>query len=120
MAVSPAADQFRKRPLTRRWRGVLAALISLALVLSFFHGWSYDADDGIATIAAVQTSCDASGKAPADWGAPHGDHCLAHVSTVATQDTAVPIEYVTRLPRLAAMLAPEAADLASPFKPPRA
>jgi hypothetical protein len=102
------------------WRSALAALISLALVLSFFHGWIFDGDDAVVTIASVQTSSDAPGKAAPDTGAPHGDHCLAHIATVAAQDNAAAIEYVTRIHRLAAMLAPEAADLASPFKPPRA
>lgn len=119
MARCLAAGSGSKRPRTRRWRSVLAALISLALVLSFFHGWSLDADDGIVTVATAQTNCDASGKNPADPSAPHGDHCLAHVTTVAPQDDAVAIEFVTRLHRLAALLAPDAADLASPFKPPR-
>jgi hypothetical protein len=104
----------------RRWRSVLAALISLALVLSFFHGWSLDADEAVVTVAAAQTSCDASGKTPADPAVPHGDHCLAHVTTVAPQDSVETIDYVTRLGRLAAVLMPETADLASPFKPPRA
>ena len=118
MATGLATPRDSKRAL--RWRSVLAALISLALVLSFFHGWSLDADDGIVTVAAAQTSCDADGKAAPDSATPHGDHCLAHVTTVAAQESAVAIEYVTRLPRVAAMLAPETADLASPFKPPRA
>ena len=89
-------------------------------MLSFFHGWSFDGTDNLAKVAAVQASCDGSGKGPADPVAPHGDHCLANVSTVTPQDDAVTIEYVTRLLRLAAVLAPDAADLASPFKPPRA
>ena len=113
-----------KRPRARRWRSVLAALISLALALSFLHSASADADDGISSVAIAQISGDGSandsGKSAPDWGAPHGDHCLAHVTTVAPQDNAMPIEYVTRLHRLAAMLAPETADRAAPFKPPRA
>ena len=119
MSIGLAANSDSKRTWARRWRSLLAALISLALVLSFFH--SIDGDDGIVTTAAAQTSCDASGKTPADSpAAPHGDHCLAHVTTVAPQDSAVAIEYVTRLYRLTAVAVPEAADLASPFKPPRA
>jgi hypothetical protein len=102
------------------WRGVLAALISFALVLSFFHGWSFDGDGGALSVAAVPASCDSSGKAAPDSAAPHGDHCLAHVATVAPQGIAETIEYVTRIDRLIAMLAPDSADLASPFKPPRA
>jgi hypothetical protein len=103
-----------------RWRSALAALISFALVLSFFHGWDFDGDDGIATVAMAQTSCDASGKAAPDAAPPHGDHCLAHVATVAPQDSAATIEYVTRPYRIAAAPLLEAADPASPFKPPRA
>jgi hypothetical protein len=118
MAASLAPRPDSKR--APRWRSVLAALISVALALSFLHSASLGADDGIETVVAAQANCDASGKSAPDWGAPHGDHCLAHVSTVATQDSAVPIEYVTRPYRLAAVLMPEAADLASPFKPPRA
>ena len=101
------------------WRSLLAALISFALVLSFFHGWSLDADAGVVTVASVQMSCDSGAKAAPDTGAPHGDHCLAHIATVAPQDSAAAIEYLTRI-RLAAVLAPEAASLSSPFKPPRA
>ena len=103
-----------------RWRSVLAALISLALVLSFYHGWSFDGDDGMVAAATAQTSCDAAGKAAPDRGEPQGDHCLAHLTTVAPQDNSVAIEYVTRILGLAAVLAPDTADLASPFKPPRA
>ena len=119
MASSLATQPDSKRPGARRWRSVLAALISLALALSM-HSASADADDGIASFAAVQTSGDESGKSAPDWGAPHGDHCLAHVTTVSPQDNAAPVEYVTRAPRLAAVLAPKSADLAAPFKPPRA
>lgn len=104
---------------SRRWRSMLAALISLALALSFLHGLNADGDDGMMTVT-TQSSCDGPGKSVPDRGAPHGDHCLAHVTTVATQDSAIAFEYVTRLPRLAAVPVPDAADLASPFKPPRA
>ncbi len=105
---------------TRRWRGVLAALISLALVFSFLHDWSIDADSGALTVASVQIDGAAADKAAPDWGAPHGDHCLAHLTTVAPYDSAVPIEYAARPFGFAAALLPDAADLASPFKPPRA
>jgi len=121
MAASPAAQSDSKRARSRRWRSVLAALISFAVVLSYFHDWSFDGNDGTLTVAAVQLlHGDASDKSTPDWGAPHGDHCLSHVSTVAPQDSAVPTEYVTRAYRLAVMPLPEGADLASPFKPPRA
>ena len=124
MAGSLAAQPDSKRPRARRWRSVLAALISIALALSFLHSSDFDIGDAAASVAAVQIGCNDvardSGKSAPDWGAPHGDHCLAHVTTVSPQDNAVPIEYVTRAPRLAAVPAPESADLAAPFKPPRA
>ena len=118
MATGLATPRDSKR--AHRWRSVLAALISLALALSFLHGLHADDDDGVITVAAAQTIPEGSGKAAPDWGAPHGDHCLAHVSTVAPQGNATPIDYVTRLHPLADVLAPKTADLATPFKPPRA
>ena len=102
---------------------MLALLTSLALMLSFLHDWgewSLDADAGSLTVAAVQMNGDTSGKAAPDWGAPHGDHCLAHAKAVAPQDSAVSIEYVSRAYSFAAAPLPEGADPASPFKPPRA
>ena len=119
MAASLAAQADLYRPRRRRWRSVFAVLMSLALVLSFLHDWGVDDDDVALTVAAVQMNGDASGKAAPDWAAPHGDHCLAHATAVAPQDSAVPIEYVTRYSFAAAPL-PEGADPASPFKPPRA
>jgi hypothetical protein len=119
MAASLTAQPAWKCPRRRRWRRVLAVLTSLALALSFLHDWDFDHDHDTLTVAAVQLNDDASGKAAPDWGAPHGDHCLAHATAVAPQDSAVPIEYVTRYSFAAAPL-PEGADPASPFKPPRA
>jgi hypothetical protein len=120
MAASLAVQPDSYRPRRRRWRSVLAVLTSLVLVLSFLHDWGSDHDDDTLTVAAaLQMNGDASGKAAPDWAAPHGDHCLAHATAVAPQDSAVPIEYVTRYSFVAAPL-PEGADPASPFKPPRA
>jgi hypothetical protein len=119
MAASLPARLDSKPQRTRGWRSVLAALISLALVLSVFHGFCADEHAG-PTFSATQASCDNSGKSVPDSAAPHGDHCLAHAATVAPQDNAATIEYVTRSLRLTTALAPDAADLASPFKPPRA
>jgi hypothetical protein len=118
MATGLATRLDSKR--VHRWRSVLAALISLALALSFLHGLNADDDDGVVTVEAAQMTPEDSGKSVPDWGAPHGDHCLAHVSAVALRDNATPIKYVTRLHPLADVLAPKTADLATPFKPPRA
>ena len=100
---------------------MLAVLTSLAVVLSFLHDWGeFDDDHGAVTIASVQLNGDTSGKAAPDWDAPHGDHCLAHATGVAPQESAVPIEYAARPYSFAAAPLPEGADPASPFKPPRA
>ena len=105
---------------SRRWRSVLAGLISLALVLSFFHGWTSDGDDAAPAISIAQAIDDLSGKTPAHPAPFHGDHCLTHVSSVAAQETAVAIDYVAHFYRFASMRSPKAADLLSPFEPPRA
>jgi hypothetical protein len=108
------------RATSRRCRSVLAGLISLALVLSFFHGWTFDGDEAAPAMSIAQTVDDLSGKTPAHAAPFHGDHCLTHVSSVATQETAVTIDYVAHSYRSASMRSPEAADLLSPFEPPRA
>lgn len=100
-------------------RSVLAVLLSFALLLSFFHPCCLDGDASAVTVAVAQGSHDsADGNAAAP--APHCCHCLAHAATLAPQANAVEIEYLTRSYRLAAVPMPEAADLASPFEPPRA
>jgi hypothetical protein len=106
---------------TRLWRGLLASLISLALVASLFHCCCcVDGDEVTLTASAVQTSYDESGKtAPCSAGA-HCCHCLAHVTTPpASPDGAVSIEYVKRVDRFAEAAALDSAYLDSPFKPPR-
>jgi hypothetical protein len=105
---------------SRRWRSVLAALISLALVLSFLHGLGFDSDDTVPALSIARLAGDATDKAPAHPAPLHGDHCLTHVATVAPQDTSVAIEYSTHAYRALAMRAPETAEPISPFKPPRA
>jgi hypothetical protein len=121
MAASPAASHLSlERSRTPRWRVALAALISLALVFSFFHGWSFDSDDGALTISIAQPGCDTTGKTPAHPTPIHSDHCLAHMASVTPQDTTTAIEYVTRGYRWSVEHAPDLADRGSPFKPPRA
>ncbi|MCA1453543.1 hypothetical protein I6F35_09985 [Bradyrhizobium sp. BRP22] len=105
---------------SRRWRSLLAGLISLALVLSFFHGLGFDSDDAVPALSIAQLAGDATDKAPIHPAPLHGDHCLTHVSTVATQDTSVTIEYAPHAYRLLAVRAPDTAEPISPFKPPRA
>jgi hypothetical protein len=108
------------RATSRHWRILLAAVISVALVLSFFHCPCLDCDDPVSTLSIAQLSGDASGKAPAHPAPVHCDHCLTHVSTVAMQETSVAIEYIPHAYRLLRMRAPETAEPISPFKPPRA
>ena len=119
MAASLAIPRDSIRPRIRRWRVALAALISLSLVLSFFHCCCLDGDEGTLSVSVSQTACDISGKTSPASPAPHCCHCLAHATTVVPQDSAVAIEYVAGDYAFAAAPLLEAADLASPFKPPR-
>lgn len=106
---------------SRRWRSLLAGLISLALVLSFFHGWAFDGDDDAASVISIaQSITDTGGKAPAHPTALHGDHCLTHVASVAPQETAFPIAYAPHSYGDTSIEPPASADRLSPFKPPRA
>jgi len=105
----------------RRWRSLLAGLISLALVLSFFHGWTSDRNDDAAPVASIAQSINDTGsKAPAHPASLHGDHCLTHVASVAPQETAFPIAYAPHRYGDASIALPASADRLSPFKPPRA
>ena|SRR4029079_9340405 len=117
MATNLAAHRGTERP--RILRGALVALISLALVLSLFHCCCLDGDEGTPTVAVAQASCDVAGKVDYAAPAPHCCHCMAHVTTLTPQADAVAIEYATRFPRPVAALAPDPADLGSPFEPPR-
>lgn len=106
---------------SRRWRSLLAGLISLALVLSFFHGWAFDGDDDAAPgFSIAQSINDTGGKAPAHPASLHGDHCLTHVASVTPQETAFPIAYALHSYGDSSIGLPASADRLSPFKPPRA
>ena len=122
MDASPITSRSSLRAAgSRRWRSLLAGLISLALVLSFFHGWTADADDDAApAVSIAQSINDTAGKAPAHPASLHGDHCLTHVSSVAPQETAFPIEYAPHTYGDVSMQVLASADRLSPFKPPRA
>lgn len=105
----------------RRWRSLLAGLISFALVLSFFHGWAFDShDDAAPAFSIAQSINDTGGKAPAHPASLHGDHCLTHVVSVAPQETAFPIAYAPHSYGDSRIELPASADRLSPFKPPRA
>jgi hypothetical protein len=104
----------------RRWRRLFAALISAALVLSFFHGLSFDSEDGAPMISIAQGSGDTSGKAPAHPAPLHGDHCLTHLSSMASQETSIAIEFVAHGYRIVSLRSPDGACPRSPFEPPRA
>jgi hypothetical protein len=116
--AAPVSSACRASP--RRWRSLLAGLISLALVLSFFHGLGFDTDDTVPALSIAQLAGGATDKAPAHPAPLHGDHCLTHVATVAPQDTSVTIEYTVHAYRALAIRTPETAEPTSPFKPPRA
>jgi hypothetical protein len=122
MDVRPATIRSTSRAArSRGWRSLLAGLISLALVLSFFHGWVSDGDDDAApAVSIAQSIVDTGDKTPAHPAPLHGDHCLTHVSSVAPQDTAVTIEYAPHRYADVGMRLLSSADRLSPFKPPRA
>jgi len=113
---------------TIRWYGMrflrsaLAATISLSLAASLFHCCCYSdgGDEVTLTVSVAQSSSDDSGKTSSCSPGAHCCHCLAHVTIATPQDNIAGIEYVRRLDRVPASLAPDTADLDSPFKPPRA
>ena len=104
----------------RRWRRLFAALISAALVLSFFHGLNFDGEDGAPMISIAQGSGDATGKAPAHPAPLHGDHCLTHLSSMAPQEASIAIEFVAHGYRIVSLTSPDGSCPRSPFEPPRA
>lgn len=122
MDASPATSRSSLRTARLRgWRSLLAALISLALVLSFFHGWTSDpGNDAGPAVSIAQSINDTGGKAPAHPASLHDDHCLTHVSSVAPQETTFPIEYALHNYGDVSMQLPASADRLSPFEPPRA
>jgi hypothetical protein len=106
---------------SRHWRSLLAGLISLALVLSFFHGWAFDGDDDAGSVVLIAQSINDTGaKAPTHPATLHGDHCLTHVVSVAPQETAFPIAYAPHSYGASSIQLLGSADRLSPFKPPRA
>lgn len=105
----------------RRWRSLLAGLISLALVLSFFPGWtSHGNDDAGPLVAIAQSIDDVGGKSPTPPASLHDDHCLTHVTSITPQETAFPIAYASHRYDDASTTLPTSADRLSPFEPPRA
>jgi hypothetical protein len=106
---------------TRLGRSMLAALISLSLVTSLMHCCCcLDGDETTVTFSVAQTSFDDSGKTSSCSPGVHCCHCLAHITTLTSQTNIASVEYVTRLDRAPSAPAPDSADLASPFRPPRA
>jgi hypothetical protein len=125
MASRASIDFGLNRWHLRCLRGVFSTLIALAVVLTLFNGgccYCSDGDDAALPVSVAQTDCDAPGKTgPGPLSiAPHCCHCLAHATIVAPQVNAVSIEYTAYPYRSAAAPFPEAADLTSPFEPPRA
>lgn len=98
-------------------------LLSVCLLASFFHGWSADAADHLAPVAAVSLINDGGGthdRTPPD--APiHADHCLSHVVGDLARDVAiVPALFGSRAFGLRQDRPPMRVATPSPFKPPKA
>jgi len=105
----------------RRWRNLLAGLISLALVLSLFHPCICDSiDDAGPAVSIAQSSSDTGDKAPTHPASLHCDHCLTHVAPMTTQAAVIGIAYAPHSYADASTRPPASADHLSPFKPPRA
>jgi hypothetical protein len=120
-----ATHSAQRQATPRRWRRLFAALISVAFALSFFHGLSFDHDDGAPAMSIAQSSGDTTGKTltdktPAHPAPLHGDHCLTHLTSVTPQETAIAIEYVAHGFRIVSMRSLDGTCLRSPFEPPRA
>ncbi len=98
-------------------RVFLALLIACAISLSFFHGWTANAEADEFPVVEAVTASDATTQAPT---APaHADHCLTHlVSSLTQAAVVVPIEFSeAAYPRRAEFLPADRAGV-SPFKPP--
>ena len=105
----------------RRWRSLLAGLISLALVLSLFHPCICDSLDDAGPAFSIAQSANATGdKPPAHPASLHCDHCLTHVAPMALQEAVISIKYASHRYADVGMRLPASADRLSPFKPPRA
>ena len=115
-----ATRSVQRQSAPRRWRRLFAALISVAFALSFFHGLSFDTDDGVPVMSMAQAAGDMTGKTPVHPAPLNGDHCLTHLSSVAPQETAIAIEYVAHGYRIVSLRSPDGACPRSLFEPPRA
>jgi hypothetical protein len=118
-SIQSGLDRLHLRCLRR----VLATLIALAVVLTSFNCGCcncVDGDEDFSRASIAQTDCGVPGKPGPLSAAAHCCHCLAHATTVASQVDAVAIRYVANPYRLAAAPVADAADLTSPFVPPRA
>jgi hypothetical protein len=108
-----------KAPRPSIGRAFLALLIACAISLSFFHGWTANAEADEFPVVAVVTASDATTQAPTPHAPAHADHCLTHlVSSLTQAAVVVPIEFSeAAYPRRAEVLPADRAG-ASPFKPP--
>ena len=108
-----------KAPRPSIGRVFLALLIACAISLSFFHGWTANAEaDEFPVIAAV-IGGDATTQAPIQHAPAHADHCLTHlVSTLPQAAVIVPVVFgEAAYPRRVEVRPADRAG-ASPFKPP--
>jgi hypothetical protein len=122
MDASPALIRPSDRSAgSRRWRSLLAGLISLAMALALFIPCTCDGvEDAGPAFSIAQSIGDAGDKAPAHLASIHCDHCLTHVAPMASQETVVAIAYAPYAYGDMSTRAPASADRLSPFEPPRA
>jgi hypothetical protein len=100
-------------------RVLLALLISCAICLSFFHGWSASAEANEFPVVSALGAPDAAPQAPVQHAPPHADHCLTHlVSTPGQTAVVVPVPFGEAVYPRRAEVPPADRAGASPFKPP--
>jgi hypothetical protein len=107
------------RAASLRLRVVLAALLSIALVLGLVHCPMVDGVPEATRYAASQHDAGGHQRAPCPV-CPPGDHCLTHVAAVLLEPAgALGLVTAPHTYRSFRAEAPPAPDHAAPFKPPR-
>lgn len=101
---------------------MIALVLSVCMLASFFHGWSEAAGDAHAPAVMVSMAGDGGADDGHSSSAPiHADHCLSHVAGNLARDVAtVPALFGSRAFGLRQDRPLMRVAMLSPFKPPKA
>lgn len=100
---------------------MIALVLSVCMLASFFHGWSADAAEGLAPVAAISMTSDGGAGDDHPSAPVHADHCLSHVAGDLARDVAtVPALFGSRAFGLRQERPLMRVAMLSPFKPPKA